>query len=275
MIVADRLGVDPDDVEVLHSDTAISPLGLDTYGSRSLSVGGTAIWMATERVVEKASQIAAHMLEANAEDLELANGVFNVKGTPGAEVPLAEVAFAAFTAHDLPEGLEPNLQAEVTWDPPNFTFPFGAHIALVEIDEETGEVEVIDYAAVDDCGNQINPMIVEGQVHGGIVQGIGQALWEEAIYDEDGQCRSTNLGDYLVPSAAETIDMKLDHTVTPSPTNPLGVKGIGEAGTIASTPAVMNAVVDALRHLGVTEMAMPASPMRVRRSIENAQGGAA
>jgi len=274
MIVADRLGVDPDDVEVLHSDTAIAPLGMDTYGSRSLSVGGTALWMATEKVVEKATGIAAHMLEANPEDLEFSGGVFSVKGSPGSEVPLAGVAFGAFTAHDLPDGVEPNLEAQVSYDPVNFTFPFGSHIAVVEVDEATGAVRLIDYASVDDCGNQINPLIVEGQIHGGIVQGIGQALWEEAVYDEEGQLRSASLADYLVPSAAECIDMKLDSTVTPTPFNPMGVKGVGEAGTIASTPAVINAVVDALRPLGVTDVVMPASPMNVRRAIEAAEGGA-
>ena len=274
MIVADRLGVDPDDVEVLHSDTAIAPLGMDTYGSRSLSVGGTALWMATEKVVEKATGIAAHMLEANPEDLEFSGGVFSVKGSPGSEVPLAGVAFGAFTAHDLPDGVEPNLEAQVSYDPVNFTFPFGSHIAVVEVDEATGEVRLVDYASVDDCGNQINPLIVEGQIHGGIVQGIGQALWEEAVYDEEGQLRSASLADYLVPSAAECIDMKLDSTVTPTPFNPMGVKGVGEAGTIASTPAVINAVVDALRPLGVTDVVMPASPMNVRRAIEAAEGGA-
>ena len=275
MIVADQLGIDPDDVEVLHSDTAISPLGMDTYGSRSLAVGGTAIWMATEKVIDKARAIAAHMLEANADDLEFAGGTFSVRGSPDQEVPLAGVAFGAFTAHDLPDGMEPNLQAQVTFDPSNFVFPFGTHIAVVEVDEATGAVELLDYAAVDDCGNQINPLIVEGQLHGGIVQGIAQALWEDATYDADGQCRAANLADYLVPSAAECIDMKLDYTVTPSPSNPMGVKGIGEAGTIASTPAVMNAVVDALRPMGITDITMPASPMTVRRSIEAAQGGSA
>ena len=274
MIVADRLGVDPDDVEVLHSDTAIAPLGMDTYGSRSLAVGGTALWMATEKVVEKATGIAAHMLEANPEDLEFSDGVFSVKGSPGSEVPLAGVAFGAFTAHDLPDGVEPNLEAQVSYDPVNFTFPFGSHIAVVEVDEATGAVRLVDYASVDDCGNQINPLIVEGQIHGGIVQGIGQALWEEAVYDEEGQLRSASLADYLVPSAAECIDMKLDSTVTPTPFNPMGVKGVGEAGTIASTPAVINAVVDALRPLGVTDVVMPASPMNVRRAIEAAEGGA-
>ena len=275
MIVADQLGIDPDDVEVLHSDTAISPLGMDTYGSRSLAVGGTAIWMATEKVIDKARAIAAHMLEANADDLEFAGGTFSVRGSPDQVVPLAGVAFGAFTAHDLPDGMEPNLQAQVTFDPSNFVFPFGTHIAVVEVDEATGAVELLDYAAVDDCGNQINPLIVEGQLHGGIVQGIAQALWEDAAYDADGQCRAANLADYLVPSAAECIDMKLDYTVTPSPSTPMGVKGIGEAGTIASTPAVMNAVVDALRPMGITDITMPASPMTVRRAIEAAQGGSA
>jgi len=274
MIVADRLGVDPDDVEVLHSDTAITPLGMDTYGSRSLAVGGTALWMATEKVVDKARTIAAHMLEASESDLDFAGGTFSVKGSPDKEVPRAAVAFGAFTAHDLPDDVEPNLEAQVTWDPGNFVFPFGTHIAVVEVDEDTGAVELVDYAAVDDCGNQINPLIVEGQIHGGIVQGVAQALWEDAAYDEDGQCRAANLADYLVPSAAELPAMKLDHTVTPSNSNPMGVKGIGEAGTIAATPAVINAVVDALRPMGITDIAMPASPMRVRRAIEATQGGA-
>ena len=272
MIVADQLGVDPDDVEVLHSDTAIVPEGMDTYGSRSLAVGGTAIWKATERVIEKARVIAAHMLEASTDDLDFADGTFSVKGSPDKEVPLAGVAFGAFTAHDLPDGMEPNLQAHVSFDPTNFVFPFGTHIAVVEVDEETGAVELLDYAAVDDCGNQINPLIVEGQIHGGVVQGIAQALWEDAAYDADGQLRAANLADYLVPSAAELPDMKLDHTVTPSDSNPMGVKGIGEAGTIASTPAVINAVVDALRPHGITDIQMPASPMTVRRAIEAAGG---
>jgi carbon-monoxide dehydrogenase large subunit len=271
MIVAERLGVSPDDVEVLHSDTAISPMGMDTYGSRSLSVGGTAIWLATERVVEKATKIAAHMLEAAEEDLELVDAMFRVKGTPTREVALAAVAFGAFTAHDLPDGVEPNLEAQVTWDPPNFTFPFGTHVAVVEVDEVTGHVRLVDYVAVDDCGNQVNPLIVEGQIHGGILQGVAQALWEEAAYDADGQLRSASLADYLVPSAAEALNFTLDHTVTPSPTNPLGVKGIGEAGTIGSAPTVINAVVDALSHLGIRDIAMPASPQRVWTSIAAAR----
>jgi carbon-monoxide dehydrogenase large subunit len=273
MIVADRLGIDPDDVEVLHSDTAIAPLGLDTYGSRSLSVGGTALWMATEKVIDKARRIAAHQLEANPDDLEFNGGTFRVAGTPSKEVPLAAVAFAAFTAHDLPDGVEPNLEAQVTWDPGNFVFPYGTHVAVVEVDEDTGGVRLVDYVAVDDCGNQINPLIVEGQVHGGVVQGVAQALWEEAIYDDDGQLRSASFMDYLVPSAAEVPNIRTDSIVTPSPSNPMGVKGIGEAGTIGSAAAVINAVCDALAPFGIHDLTMPASPAKVWRAIEAAKAG--
>ncbi len=271
MIVADQLGISPDDVEVLHSDTAITPLGMDTYGSRSLSVGGVALWHATQRVIHKAKKIAAHMLEANEDDIELVDGSFHVRGTPMRSVALAAVAFEAFTAHNLPDDVEPNLEVQVTWDPPNFVFPFGTHIAVVEIDELTGEVRLIDYAAVDDCGNQINPMIVEGQLHGGVLQGVAQALWEEAVYDADGQLRTTNFTDYAVPSPTEAISFKLDHTVTPSPTNPMGVKGIGEAGTIPAASAVINAICDALAPLGVRDVAMPATPERVWRLIRHAR----
>ena len=274
MIVADRLGIDPDDVEVLHSDTAVSPTGMDTYGSRSLAVGGTAIYMATERVLDKARAIAAHRLEASPDDLEYADGSFRVRGTPASSVAFGEIAFAAFTAHDLPDGMEPNLEAHATYDPPNFTFPNGTHVAAVEVDTETGAVEVIDYVAVDDCGRQVNPLIVEGQVHGGILQGAAQALYEDAVYTDDGQLVTSSLVDYLVPSAAEAPRYRLDSHVSPSPTNPMGVKGIGEAGTIAATPAVINAIVDALRPLGVTDVEMPASPQTVWRAIEAARAGA-
>jgi carbon-monoxide dehydrogenase large subunit len=271
MIVADRLGIPPEDVEVLHSDTAISPTGLDTYGSRSLAVGGVAIEMAAQKVLDKARLIAAHQLEANEDDLEFVGGEFRVKGTPSKALAIQAVAFAAFTAHDLPDGIEPNLVEQVTYDPPNFTFPFGTHAAVVEIDEDTGAVRLLDYAAVDDCGNQVNPLIVAGQVHGGIVQGVAQALWEEAVYDEDGQLKNPTMMDYLVPSAAELPSFKLDHTVTPSPTNSMGVKGIGEAGTIGSAPAVINAIVDALSHLGVRDVAMPATPQRLWTTIQEAR----
>ncbi|MDQ6782715.1 MAG: xanthine dehydrogenase family protein molybdopterin-binding subunit [Actinomycetota bacterium] len=281
MIVAEKLGISPDEVDVLHSDTAVSPFGLDTYGSRSLAVGGTAVFNATDRVVDKAAKLAAHLMEVAEEDLTLRAGSFEVKGSPDRKMAIAEVAFAAFTAHNLPEGMEPNLEGISHWDPPNFTFPFGTHICIVEVDTETGSVNVDKYVAVDDCGNQVNPLIVEGQLHGGIVQGAAQALLEEAIYDDDGNLLTATLMDYMVPSATEFPSFVLDHTVTPSPVNPMGVKGVGEAGTIGAAPAVMNAIIDALRPLGITNMEMPASPNRVWSAINaaaatsSAKGGAA
>jgi carbon-monoxide dehydrogenase large subunit len=273
MIVADRLGVDPDDVDVLHSDTAIAPLGLDTYGSRSLPVGGVAVAMACDKVIDKARKIAAHQLECAEEDLDFAGGTFSVRGTPDRSMPLAAVAFEAFTAHNLPEGVEPNLEAQVTYDPPNFSWPFGTHMCAVEVDTETGQVEVLRYVAVDDCGVQVNPLIVDGQVHGGVVQGLAQALYEEAVYDEEGNLRTSTLAEYLVPAASDVPSITLGHTITPSPTNPLGVKGIGEAGTIGAAPAVVNAIVDALRDLGVRDVKMPASPQNVWNAINAAAGG--
>ncbi|MFV0257168.1 MAG: xanthine dehydrogenase family protein molybdopterin-binding subunit [Acidimicrobiales bacterium] len=275
MIVADKLGVDPDDVTVLHSDTAISPLGLDTYGSRSLAVGGVAIAMACDKVIDKARFIAAHQMEANPDDLEFVNGSFAVRGSPDRSMAIQAVAFGAFTAHDLPDGMEPNLQEQVTFDPPNFAFPFGTHVCVVEVEETTGRVELVSYVAVDDCGNQINPMIVEGQVHGGIVQGVAQALWEGASYDDDGNCRNPSFLDYLVPSAAEMPSITTDFTVTPSTSNPLGVKGVGEAGTIGSAAAVINAICDALSPYGVDDVAMPATPHRVWQTIQQAKRRAA
>jgi carbon-monoxide dehydrogenase large subunit len=272
MLIADKLGVSPDDVEVLHSDTAISPTGMDTYGSRSLAVGGTAIVMAADKVIEKARTIAAHQLEVAEDDLEFSEGTFRVAGSPEKELSIQALAFEAFTAHNLPDDMEPTLHGAVTWDPPNFVFPFGSHIAVVEIDTETGQVELVDYIAVDDCGHQVNPLIVEGQVHGGIAQGVAQAIFEEAVYNSDGVLQNPTLLDYLVPSASELPSFTLDHTTTPSPTNPMGAKGIGEAGTIASTPAVMNAVVDALSPYGITDIEMPATPERVWQAIQASKG---
>ncbi len=273
-ITADALGVDFDDVTVLHGDTHVAPLGMNTYGSRSLAVGGVALHYACDRVVEKGKTIAAHLLEVAEEDLEFAAGSFTVKGVPDKTKSIQEVAFAAWTAHSLPEGTEPGLEATYVYDPPNFTFPFGTHICCVEVDTETGKVEVAKYHCVDDCGNVVNPMIVDGQIHGGLAQGIAQALYEEAIYDDDGNLTTSSMMNYLVPSAAELPSFQLDRTTTPSPTNPMGVKGIGEAGTIASTPAVINAVIDALSHLGVEHIDMPASPENVWKTIQAAQGGA-
>ncbi len=273
MIAAEKLGVAPEDVDVLHSDTAIAPLGLDTYGSRSLAVGGVAIAGACDKVIDKARLIAAHQMECAAEDLQFDKGVFSVKGSPEKAVPIAAIAFAAFTAHNLPDGVEPNLEAQYTHDPKNFSWPFGTHVCVVEVDTETGKVDVLKYVAVDDCGNQVNPLIVEGQVHGGVVQGLAQALYEEAVYDSDGNLKTTNLAEYLVPAACDVPPITTDFTVTPSPTNELGVKGIGEAGTIGAASTVMNAVIDALSGLGVTKLDMPASPNNVWKAINAAQGG--
>ncbi|MEW6475217.1 MAG: molybdopterin cofactor-binding domain-containing protein [Actinomycetota bacterium] len=270
-IVSDRFGIAVDDVDVLHSDTAVSPMGLDTYGSRSLAVGGAAVAMATDKVLAKALAIAAHQMEVGEDDLEFTNGSFSVKGSPDRTLPIQAVAFGAFTAHNLPDGMEPNLRAQVSFDPANFTFPFGTHACVVEVDEETGKVDLVKYVAVDDCGNQVNPMIVEGQVHGGVVQGVGQALFEEAVYDEDGNLLTSTLADYLVPSAAEVPGLTTDSTVTPTTSNPLGSKGVGEAGTIAAAQAVVNAIVDALTPFGVTDVRMPASPHRVWQAIQAAK----
>jgi len=272
MIVGEKLGISPDDVDVLHSDTAIAPLGMDTYGSRSLPVGGVAIAMACDKVIDKAALIAAHRLEASADDLEYAGGAFTVKGSPDKTIPLAAIAWEAFSAHDLPDGLEPNLEAAVTYDPPNFSWPFGTHMCLVEVDTETGGVDLQKYVAVDDCGVQINPLIVDGQVHGGVVQGVAQALYEEAVYDSHGNLKTSTLAEYLVPAASDVPSITLGHTVTPSPTNQLGVKGIGEAGTIGAAPAVINAIVDALSGLGVHDVPMPASPLNVWNAIHGADG---
>ncbi|MGI8973823.1 MAG: xanthine dehydrogenase family protein molybdopterin-binding subunit [Gaiella sp.] len=270
-IVATQLGCDVDEVEILHGDTSISSIGMDTYGSRSLAVGGVALWHAGDKIVEKARQVVAHQFEVAPDDLEFADGTFTVKGSPDKETTLKTVAFQAWSAHDLPEGMEPSLEATAVYDPPNFSWPGGAHAAVVEVDTETGDARLVRYVAVDDCGTVVNPIIVEGQIHGGIAQGVATALYEEASYDEDGNLQTANLVTYLVPTACELPSFELGQTTTPSPTNPLGVKGIGEAGTIASAPAVINAVVDALAHLGVTDIQMPATPERVWRAIEEAK----
>jgi carbon-monoxide dehydrogenase large subunit len=271
-ILADRLGVAFEDVEVIHGDTQSSPKGLDTYGSRSLAVGGIAIVKAADKVIEKARKIAAHLLEANEDDLEFADGAFSVKGSPGSSVAMGEIAFATFLGHNLPDGMEPSLDADATYDPENFSFPHGTHLCAADVDTETGMVKIRKYVCVDDVGTPINPLIVEGQVHGGLTQGIAQALFEEAIYDEAGNLTTGTFVDYTLPSAADLPSFTTDRMETPSTTNPLGVKGVGEAGTIASTPAVVNAIVDALRPFGVNDIRMPATPERVWRAIEDARG---
>jgi aerobic carbon-monoxide dehydrogenase large subunit len=267
-IVAERLGVGYDEVEILHGDTAVSPLGMDTYGSRSLTVGGIAAYFAADRILEKARQIAAHQLEVDQNDLEYENGTFSANGK---SLTTKEVALQAWTAHNLPDGMEPGLEASYVFDPENFSWPAGTHIAVVEIDTETGAVDLVRYVAVDDVGTVINPMIVDGQVHGGVAQGVAQALFEEAVYDEDGNLLTGSMVNYLLPSAAELPSFELGRTETPSTTNPLGVKGVGETGTIASTAAVMNAVVNALSPYGITDLEMPATPERVWRAIEEAK----
>ena len=285
-IVADRLGVPFEDVQIIHGDTQSSPKGLDTYGSRSLSVGGIAIVKAADKVIEKARRVAAHLLEASEDDLEFEAGTFSVKGSPGSSVTLGEIAFAAFTAHNLPDGMEPSLDSDAVYDPVNFSFPHGTHLCAIDVDTETGMAKIRKYVCVDDVGNPINPLIIEGQVHGGLAQGIAQALYEEAVFDDAGNLTTGTFVDYTLPAASDLPSFTTDRTVSPSTDNPLGVKGVGEAGTIASTPAVVNAVVDALRPFGVTDVRMPMTPERVWRAIHsgdtdragggtNAYGGAA
>ncbi|HWJ68159.1 MAG TPA: molybdopterin cofactor-binding domain-containing protein, partial [Nocardioides sp.] len=271
-IAADRLGVPFEDVEVLHGDTQISHKGLDTYGSRSLVVGGEALVRALDKVIEKAKPVAAHLLEASADDLEFSGGRFTVKGTDQG-MAITEIATAVFAAHNLPDGMEPSLDSEATYDPVNFNYPHGTHLCAVEVDTETGQVKLRKYVCCDDIGVVINPLIVSGQVHGGLVQGIAQALWEEAVYDDNGTLVTGSFVDYLLPTAADTIQFEIDHTTSPATTNSLGAKGVGEAGTIASTPAVVNAVVDALRPLGVHDVAMPCTPERVWRAINSGGSG--
>jgi carbon-monoxide dehydrogenase large subunit len=266
-IVADRLGVSFDDVEIIHGDTQSSPKGLDTYGSRSLAVGGAAIVKAADKVVEKARKVAAHLLEANEGDLEFDKGSFTVKGAPGSSISIGEIAFATFLGHNLPDGIEPSLDADATYDPVNFSFPHGTHLCAVEVDTETGFTKIGRYICVDDIGKPINPLIIEGQVHGGLAQGIAQALYEEAVYDDAGNLTTGTFVDYTLPSATDLPTFVTDRNVTPSSYNDLGVKGVGEAGTIASTPAVINAIVDALRPFGVNDIQMPATPERVWRAI--------
>ncbi|MGN6751715.1 MAG: xanthine dehydrogenase family protein molybdopterin-binding subunit, partial [Intrasporangium sp.] len=271
-IVADRLGVPFEDIEVLHGDTQIAHKGLDTYGSRSLVVGGEAVVRAADKVIEKAKPVAAHLLEASTDDLEFAAGRFTVKGTDKG-LTIQEIALASFAAHNLPDGIEPGLDSDATFDPVNFSFPHGTHLCAMEIDTETGEARMRTYVCVDDVGVIVNPLLVEGQIHGGLVQGIAQALWEGATYDEQGTLVTGSFVDYTLPTAADTISFITENTTSPSTTNSLGTKGVGEAGTIASTPAVVNAIVDALRPMGIHDVEMPCTPERVWRAIQNASRG--
>jgi carbon-monoxide dehydrogenase large subunit len=270
-LVASEIGVDVNDVKVFHGDTDLTPMGWGTYGSRTTAVGGAALILATRKIKEKAKVIAAHLLEAAVEDMDYADGKFFVKGSPDKAKTIQEVSLMAHVAWNMPPGVEAGLEASMFYDPPNFAFPFGSHFALVEVDPETGHVDVKRYVAIDDCGPQINPVIVEGQVHGGVVQGMGQALWEEAVYDDNGQLVTGSMLDYALPRADRLPEIEVLSTVTPSPHHPLGLKGIGEAGTIASTVTVYNAVMDALRPLGVETLQMPLTAERVWRGIQQAR----
>ncbi len=270
-IVADKLGVDPEVVEVVHGDTATGPEGRNTYGSRSLATGGEAVARAADKVVVKAKAIVAAELEAAPEDIEVTGGKFSVRGSPDKGMTLAEVAGIAYIGA-VPDGMEPGLEETTFYDPENFVFPFGAHACIVDVDPETGKTEIVRYVAVDDCGRAINPMLIDGQIHGGVVFGIGQVLYERVHYDDQGQLVTGTFVDYALPTAAEIPSFELDRTETPSPVNSLGAKGVGEAGTIAATAAVTNAVIDALRPLGVDFINMPLSPMRVWEAVSAAQG---
>ena len=269
-LIADDLGIPLENVEIVHGDTGKVPFGMGTYGSRSLAVGGSAIVKSLEKIKEKGTKIAAHLLEASAEDLDFSDGKWTVKGTDKS-VAFGDVSLTAYVPHNYPEGLEPGLDETSFYDPANFTYPFGAYMAVVEVDPDTGKVDLKRFIACDDVGNVVNPMIVDGQIHGGVAQGIGQALLEGAVFDESGQLNTASYLDYAMPRADDLPSFELDRTVTPCPHNPLGAKGCGEAGTIGSTPAVVNAVVDALSPMGVTDLEMPLSPQRVWAAMQQAK----
>jgi carbon-monoxide dehydrogenase large subunit len=262
-LVSHELGIPMDDVEIVHGDTGTVQFGMGTYGSRSGALGGTSIHMAIGKIQEKAKKIAAHLLEAAPEDIVAEKGRYHVRGAPDRSKAFGDISLAAYLAHNYPKDLEPGLEANAFFDPSNFTFPFGAHVAVVEVKRDTGEVKVLKYVAVDDVGNVINPMIVDGMVHGGVAQGVSQALWEEVRFDRSGQPLTTSLMDYAVPRADQLPSFDTARTVTPTPVNPLGIKGAGETGTIASTPAIANAVMDALAPLGIRHIDMPLTPQKL------------
>jgi carbon-monoxide dehydrogenase large subunit len=262
-IVADELGVELDDITVIHGDTSSVPKGIGTFGSRATAVGGIAIYQAAVKVKEKAREIASHLLEVDSDDLNFSEGRFTVKGVPKRGLTIRQIAQEARLSKNLPEAMRPGLAAESQFEPANFTFPFGTHICVVEVEPQTGGIDIKKYVAVDDCGKVINPLLVDGQIQGGIVQGLGQALFEEVIYDENGQLLTGSLMDYALPRAADLPRLNLSRTETPTPVNPLGIKGIGEAGTIGSTPAIVSAVVDALAPFGATHIDMPLTPQKI------------
>ncbi len=267
-IIADGLGVDIDDVKVVHGDTDAVQYGIGTFGSRATAVGGAAMVMAMDKIKAKVVKIAAHLLEANPQDIVLEDGKYIVQGNPDSALTLGDISMTAYVGVNLPPDTDPGLAESHFFEPSNFTYPFGTHIAVVEVSVDTGEIDLKRYVAVDDCGNIINPMLVEGQLHGGIVQGLSQALYEEVVYDEDGQMLTGSLMDYALPRAHNFPRFELDNTVTPSPVNPMGVKGVGEAGTIGSTPAIVNAVVDALKPFGVRHIDMPLRPEKIWKLMQ-------
>jgi len=272
-LVAEELGVPLDDIEIVHGDTGRIPFGMGTYGSRSTAVGGTALIYAARKVRDKGAKIAAHLLEVSPDDIVFDQGRYYVKGAPDRVKTFQEIAGAAYLAWNMPEGVTPGLEETHFFDPINNTYPFGTHVCVVEVDPATGEVKFLRYVAVDDVGNVINPMIVDGQVHGGIAQGLAQAVYETAVYDENGQLLSGSLMDYALPTASMVPTYEVDRTVTPTPVNPMGLKGAGETGTIASTPAVVNAIIDALKPYGITHLDMPLTPQRIWKAIQESQKG--
>ncbi|HEX5696800.1 MAG TPA: molybdopterin cofactor-binding domain-containing protein, partial [Acidimicrobiia bacterium] len=271
-IVGDGLGISVDRIRVLHGDTREHPMGIGTFGSRSIAVDGAATYEATLKVREKAAKLAAHLLEAAEGDIVFADDGAHVAGSPDQRVEWAAIAKAAYQAHTSPDDVDSGLEAHTAFSPGNATWPFGSHIAVVEVDPDTGNVELLRYIGVDDCGNEINPMIVNGQIHGGIAQGAGQALLEDAIYDGAGNMLTGSLLDYTIPTATDLPSFELDRTVTPTDVNAMGVKGVGEAGTIGTSHTIVNAVVDALSPLGVRHIDMPLRPRRVWAAIQEARG---
>jgi aerobic carbon-monoxide dehydrogenase large subunit len=270
-LAADKLGVPMEDVVVMSGDTAVAHYGRDTYGSRATVIGGTAILMCIDKIVAKTKRLAAHLLKANVGDVVFKDGQFSAKGKPKETLGWTQLASEAYVAKNIPRNWEPGLEASSFFEPPNCTYPFGTHIVAVEIDRDTGEIDIVKYVAVDDCGPQINPLLVEGQVQGGIAHSLGQVLFERVVYDENGQLLTGEFMDYPIARARDIPEYILGHTVTPSPSNPLGIKGVGEAGTIGATPAIANAVMDALGSLGIKHVDLPFTPEKVWRAIRDAQ----
>ena len=266
-IAADELGCDIDDILVVHGDTAVVQYGIGTFGSRGTAVGGTAVYFALQDLKAKVKKFGAMLL--GSDDVTLSGGQC-IDNKTGHTKSLKEIAFASYRAMQLPPNTEPGLVSTHFWEPPNFTFPFGAHIVVTDVDGETGDIAIRRYVAVDDCGNLLNPLIVDGQVHGGVAQGLGQALWEQAVYDDSGQLVTGELMDYALPKAHMMPWIESSHTITPTPVNPLGVKGVGEAGTIGCSPAVVNSVVDALSPLGVKHIDMPLTPEKIWKLVKGA-----